>query len=240
MKFDRLVAAFGALLLSTGCVSAPSDLKFDSQSNNAMLVLSAAPSDTLQMYAFRAVDLATGKFKGQAVEIGIDNLVQYFMWDGVPNQINHEDKRRAVTLVVQQLPPGDYALVELISVKDEGARMMERTWLCMFEGGPVYGIGGGQTSIIRVDTAFSRGYGPRDSSVMQEYAKANAKYPGLQKNAQIVTPKAMLKWTKTEPGWFHSRNCAEPETFTIVAQRAEDVVATAPAPAVQREQKTGN
>ena len=237
MTFKRLFGLVAVMAALPACVSAPTNLKFQGRPNEAMLVLSTAPGETFQMYAFRRVDLASGKFVGGRDEIVIDNLVQYFLWDGVPNQLNYEDKDRHVSLVVHQLQPGDYALVETVSTADLGGRTFERTWICMFESAPVYEIRGGQTSIIRLDDVFSRRLRVRDSTIMKDYASATASYPGLQTEAQIVTPKAVVRWAKTEPGWFASGNCAEPESFTIRAEQPKSEAALVPAVSTGKAQQ---
>ncbi|MES1200909.1 MAG: hypothetical protein ABUS57_05620 [Pseudomonadota bacterium] len=144
------------------------------------------------------------------------------------NQINAGANRR-VALGARPLPPGDYAWVETTRTIGDGNYGATGN-LCLHRGAPVFSVGAGSISIVRLDTIVMRSVGRgqaaiesvpspfSDDDVLQEFESARTNYPNIAGTASVQQPVAYIRWPEMHGNLLGlTRQCNEPATFERLA-----------------------
>lgn len=224
MKSISLLIVITAALLVCGCATPVArDLNFNETSPTALLVVSSPAQSMATITEFRRVNLETQSFEDEIVDIVTAGL-------GVSHVINYSNA--SVWLSMREVPPGDYALVSL-TVNTFNGYASGQQWICIYGGVPVYRLEPGQITVVStwdwwgaLNTA-GRGE-PRPEAVLAEFERARARYPEIVGAASMPPPQGEAYWPETRPNFMQSinRNCAEPDTFTVMP------IAASAAPAV--------
>lgn len=213
MRQFGFAAVAAAWFTLTSCASAPTDLSFQPDGGEALMIMAAPADSSNYVHIFRRVDRETGQFVGNAIQF---HLYNGGLYDAPPNQLNLDSQHRPVALAYKRFPPGDYALVEVFQAmpSEHPAYYGPTRRGCLNNASPIFSIRPGVISVVRTDVIYPTP-APNDSAVMAELQRARNNYPGIQGEAVLVEPAAWAQWPERRPSVLASRQCAEPDGFSL-------------------------
>jgi len=213
LSLATIAAALALALALASCAeNLPQRTVFQPTAHNAFVVLEAPPLPMASVTLFRRVDLQSHRFEREIVTITYAPI-------GGLSRLN-PGSTSGVILVGHEIPPGDYAIVEV-----GGPIFNGQAWLCMSAASPAFHFAAGQIAIVR--TNYIPGYREQlnnrlsigNQAVLDEFAGARTHYPSITGDASIVAPEQIIAWPRTAPSFMQAmtRACAEPETFSAVS-----------------------
>ena len=218
------------LIAATACESAPRSKSFAAGAPTALVVLAAPVEGSENKDVLRRVDLSANRFIGDPIKIGVSTYGAIMALTAGSNQINVGASDRTVALAIQDLPPGDYALVEYTRTTGSSNYGLA-IGACRNEMAPVFSVAAGNIAILRVDDIAIQQVGggkarlrppseaPTDESVLAQFEKARVDYPGIVGAARMLQPVALIRWEKAPSNFFESRLCGEPATFERIGPK---------------------
>jgi hypothetical protein len=217
----RVLVAVAVLGLTACAENLPQRTVFQPTAHNAFVVLEAPPLPMASVTLFRRVNLQDHRFEREVVTITYAPI-------GGLSRLN-ANSTSGIILVGHEIPPGDYALVEVGGPTFNGVASGQ-AWLCMGHASPTFHFSSGQIAIIR--TNYIPGYREQmnnrlsisDQAVLDEFGAARTHYPNITGDASIVAPEQIITWPRTTPSFLQAMNraCAEPETFSIMAVESKE------------------
>jgi hypothetical protein len=216
-KSLRVLMIAAALGLASCAENLPQRTVFQPTARNAFVVLEAPPLPMASNTVFRHVNLENNRFEREVLSIGYAPL-------GGLSRING-DSHSGIILVGHEIPPGDYALVEVSGPTFNGVAG-GTAWLCMYRAAPVFHFSSGQIAIIR--TNYIPGYQEHvnsrlrisDEAVLEEFSQARMHYPGIAGDPSLTQPSQVITFEHKTPSLLSffdpttNRMCAEPEAFS--------------------------
>jgi hypothetical protein len=224
LQLRKRLAIAMLMVAASACESAPRSASFTASSPKALIVLATPVEGSENTDVFKRVDLGANRFAGDPFKIGVSTYGALSALSAGSNQINVSASDRTVALAIQELPPGEYAWVEYSRTTGSSIYGLAIGG-CLNEIAPVYSVTAGDIAILRVDEIALQQVGggkarrrppseaPTDESVMMQFEKARADYPGIVGAAKLLQPVALIRWEKAPSNFFESRMCGEPATF---------------------------
>lgn len=200
-----------------GCMTASRDLSFAATSGTAFVVNASPGRDDVARWAvLRRVNPSIGTFGAEyTLEIA---------W-GSGSQLN-SGRDRLVALSAREIPPGDYAIVEL-GIRDAGGGQLGLSWLCTDHAAPVYSFTAGSIAIVRTDLMYpshlSRGQ-PSNEEVLGEFQRTRERYTHISGDAAIAEPAYWITWPSNpaDASPYFGDRCPAPTRFTVRAEPSLD------------------
>ena len=214
---QRAAFMLAAAMLSACVTPVARDIEFNASSPRALLVVASPVNAMATTTELRRVDLEGQRFEPEIFDVVTAGI-------GTSHIINY-NTNPGFYLSMREIDPGDYALVSLTMNTFNGYASGQQ-WLCA-RASPIFRATAGEIVLVSTFPWWQRfsaygavGRGPSPSAIAQEFERARARYPTIIGEAEFSEPVAIVRWPDTDPNFMQmmNRNCAEPETFSVVPE----------------------
>lgn len=202
--FERFVWAIvcAPLLLAACATPMATNTSFGPASAKAMMIMAGPQTSYATTIEFRRVDFAKNDFGPEYLNIGSGAIGG--------TQIN-PDTKSPTWLIPQMVAPGDYAIIGTYVQTFNGVSSGMR-WKCFLEAAPVYSLQPGKIGIVRaeifsLDPNAAAAAAVSDAAVLQEFAEARKNYPGIDGEAVVLKPSAVISYSRIDGFWFPNSKC---------------------------------
>ncbi len=208
------VLFLGALV--SACQLPREDIHYGSEDQNAMVVISEIPYFRQSQFIFRPVDIETGRFTGE--EVNVDMSMTYR--DNWLTSPEDNAGNMVVFYAFEMLPPGLYALVGFDGV-DGGLYVKYFGGRCYNSRSPVYEFKKGQVFLVNrvpeTPQTWRRGPSSRpEEFVLSRFEGLLSHYPNIAVGYSLAVPVAYITFGDEGEGEGLQRNysdCPRTETF---------------------------
>jgi hypothetical protein len=145
---------------------------------------------------------------------GAETVVELVNSGGVINIDEISADTNRTMLVIEEIDPGTYALVETGGFMGGNGVFEYYALQCLSARAPVYQFEAGRITAIRTDDYLEIApMRPSDEQVLEKFATTRRAYPGIQGEVTVAAP-GFISWPNRDENF--GRLCAVPDTFSIL------------------------